>query len=372
MHIVDVTMFHAPASGGVRRYLEAKQHWLRGRHRHTLVVPGAHTSRTGRVWRVAAMRLPGSGGYRFALRQRPWQAALEALAPDVIEAGDPYVPGHAARAAARRLGVPAVAFYHSDLARLAERRLGGLGRRAAGLYLARLYDGFDLVLAPSACMLERLRGLGLTRVGQQPLGVDLERFHPRHRNPGFKAALGLPAHTRLLVFAGRYAAEKNIGVLIRAMAHLGRPYHLLLIGPGMPAVRQPNVTVWSGYVRGRLPAVIASADAFVHAGDQETFGLVVLEAMASGVPVVGCRAGAVAELVVPGTGVLARPRDPRALAGAVADVFDLGVERAGRAAREVAVTRWAWSAVLPGLIGHYRSLIGAQARRAPTPADASA
>lgn len=372
MHIVDVTMFHAPASGGVRRYLEAKQHWLRGRHRHTLVVPGAHASRTGRVWRVAAARLPGSGGYRFALRPGPWQAALEALAPDVIEAGDPYVPGHAARAAARRLGVPAVAFCHSDLARLAERRLGGLGRRAAGLYLARLYDGFDLVLAPSACMLERLRGLGLTRVGHQPLGVDLERFHPRNRDAGFKAALGLAAHTRLLVFVGRHAPEKNIDVLTGALAHLGQPYHLLLIGPGMPTVRLRNVTVWSGYVRGRLPTVIASADALVHAGDQETFGLVALEAMASGVPVAGCRAGAVAELVTPGTGTLAPPRDARALAQAVADLFDLGVENAGRAARQAAQARWAWSAVLPGLIGHYRSMIGAQLRRPSSPADASA
>lgn len=68
MHIVDVTMFHGPASGGVRRYLEAKQRWLQGRHRHTVLVPAAHASRDGMAQRLPAWRLPGGGRYRFPLR----------------------------------------------------------------------------------------------------------------------------------------------------------------------------------------------------------------------------------------------------------------------------------------------------------------
>lgn len=184
-------------------------------------------------------------GIGFPCAPGPWQATLEALSPDVIEAGDPYLTGWAALAAARALRVPAAAFRHSDLARLAQVRLGGLARRAAGLYVARLYDGSDVVLAPSACRIERLGGLGMTRVAYQGLGVDLDGFHPRFRDAAFKIALGLPADTRLLVFVGRNAPEKNLGVLTEAVERLGKCYHLLLVGPGMPA---------SGRARSRGPS----------------------------------------------------------------------------------------------------------------------
>lgn len=370
MHIVDVTMFYAPGSGGVRRYLEAKHVFLRGRHQHTVVVPGGRRGRDGTVIRLAAPRLPGAGGYRFPLRGRPWAETLVALAPDVIESGDPYRLGWVARAAAQRAGIPAVAFYHSDLARFAEVRLGGLGRRAAGLYLTRLYAGFDRVLAPSRAMVERLHGFGLTHVGLQPLGVDTARFHPRHRDPDLKLRLGLSRDTRLLLFVGRHAPEKNIPLLCAAVRQLGRPYHLLLVGPGMPRTVARNITVWPRFVRSDLPRLLASADAFVHAGDQETFGLVVLEAMASGTPVAGCAAGAVPELVSPETGVLARPRDAGALAGAVDALFACDLQRMGSAARERVEQRWTWSAVLPGLLHQYRIAAGARLREFAPATDA--
>jgi alpha-1,6-mannosyltransferase len=355
VHIVDVTMFCAPGSGGVRRYLEAKHRFLRGQHRHTALVPGARARRSAALVRLPAPRLPGSGGYRFPLRGRYWGAVLEALAPDVIEAGDPYRLGWVALGAARRLGVPSVAFYHSDLARFAQVRLGALGRRAAGLYLGRLYAGYDRVLAPSRCMLERLHGLGVRHAAYQPLGVDVARFHPRLREPDFKVRLGLPPNARLLAFVGRAAPEKNLDVLVAAVRRLGPPYHLLLIGPGMPRLREPRVIVWARFLRRELPAVLASADAFVHAGDQETFGLVVLEAMASGVPVVGCRAGGVPELIAPGTGLLAPPRSAAGFAAAVDGLFRADPLQAGQRARAVAVAQWSWDAVLPGLLAHYRA-----------------
>lgn len=355
MHIVDMTMFYAPASGGVRRYLEAKHRYLRAQHRHTVLVPGMQASRRGALVCLPAPPLPGSGGYRFPLRGRHWMAALEALSPDVIEAGDPYRLGWVALAAARRLRVPVLAFYHSDLARAAQVRLGGMGRRAAGLYLGRLYGGYDRVLAPSHCMLARLQDLGVERAAYQPLGVDVHRFHPRRRDASLKARLGLRPDARLLVFVGRAAPEKNLDVLVSAVRRLGRPYHLLLAGPRMPQVRAPNVTVWPRFLRRRLPALLASADAFVHAGDRETFGLVVLEAMASGVPIVGCRAGGVPELVAPGTGVLAPPRSAAGFAQAVDALFRDDPRAAGQRARAVAVARWSWDAVLPGLLAHYRA-----------------
>jgi hypothetical protein len=93
MHVVDMTLFFAPHSGGVKRYLLAKRHFLRSqpRVRHTLLVPGAATTscESGLI-ELASARIPFGGGYRLPLRMRRWAATLEALRPDVIEVADPY------------------------------------------------------------------------------------------------------------------------------------------------------------------------------------------------------------------------------------------------------------------------------------------
>src|SRR3569623_1995743 len=151
-------------------------------------------------------------------------------------------------------------------------------------------------------MADKLRQLGVTRVALQPLGVDTTVFHPRRRDSNLRAELGLAPATRLLIYAGRLAREKNIPVLLEAMRRLGD-------GGARPRP-QRNGSFYPYVSRAEdLARLFAGSDALVHAGDQETFGLVVLEAMACGVPVVGVQAGGVAELVDPAVGLLARPHD---------------------------------------------------------------
>jgi alpha-1,6-mannosyltransferase len=117
----------------------------------------------------------------------------------------------------------------------------------------------------------------------QPLGVDLQTFHPGARDKGLRAELGIAEDTRLLIFAGRGSKEKNLPVLLKCMQRLGPRYHLLLVGSSMPAVVPDNVSVIDGFCPAATVArLMASADALMHAGDQETFGLVILEAMACG------------------------------------------------------------------------------------------
>jgi len=361
MHLVDTTMFYAPRSGGVRSYLEAKHSWL-GRHtthRHSLVVPGARLSADGDVYHLPAPLLPFGHGYRFPLRRSPWAACLAGLRPDLIEAGDPYVPAWAALEAGRILGIPVIGFYHSDITRLIATRAGAWTAAAARRYVHRLYRHFDLVLAPSQIMAQCLQDAGITRVGVQPLGVDTERFRPERRDPRLKRSLGLDESTRLLIFVGRYAREKNIGALVHAVQQLGAPYHLLLVGPEMPPQLGPRVSVRSSYLEhDQVSRLMASADAFVHAGDRETFGLVVLEAMASGIPVVGVDAGGVAELVQPGSGVLARSAQPGALAEAVDTLFAMDAPALGARARRTAELRWGWDQALRGLLTTYGQLAG--------------
>ena len=363
MHIADVTMFYAARSGGIRRYLDVKHAWLRQRaHRHTLVVP----DRNGCPCDEATLALPSvalplSGGYRLPLGVRRATRDLVRLRPHVIEAADPYHLAWAALRARDKLGTRAVAFCHSDLPRLVADSYGARAERWAARYFTRLYREFDMVLAPSAFLARKLECWGITRVAQQPLGADTTVFHPSKRSADTRASLGVSSGARLLVYAGRFAPEKNIPVLVDAVRALGRPYQLLLIGSGgaLPERLPSNVRVLPFIAeRDQLASMLASCDAFVHAGDQETFGLAALEAMACGLPVVGINEAGVAEIVTPDSGLLVAPRDAHAFADGVARLFagDLFALRAE--ARRVA-ERYAWQPLLEQMLQRYRQIDGA-------------
>lgn len=359
MHIADVTMFYAPASGGVRTYLQAKHQVLA--HvpdlRTSLLVPGAERDSLGNHHTLPALRLPLGQGYRFPLRARPWREALVALAPDIIEAGDPYVTAWAALDAGQRLGVPVVGFYHSDLPRLMGDRFGRQVCRRLKRYVVNLYRRFDSVLAPCQVMADRLREWGLDNVRVQPLGVDLQRFHPRRHDPALRQELGLAPETRLLVFIGRNSREKNIDILLATMKRLGRSYHLLLMGPGMPHQVPSNVTAVDRCCGiHEVARVLASSDAMLHAGTRETFGLIAQEAMASGIPVVGARAGALEENVPLGAGILCRPLDPEAMADACQSLFSNDLAASGRYARRYVERHFSWDSAMKVLLQHYRQL----------------
>jgi alpha-1,6-mannosyltransferase len=214
-----------------------------------------------------------------------------------------------------------------------------------------------MVLTPSRLMRDYLNGLGVQRTALQPLGVDAEIFAPQRRVRNLRRDLGLPANTRLLVYAGRFSGEKNIHVLHGAMQRLGSPYHLLLIGGGRRERPAANVSVLP-YRRDsvELAEWLASADALVHAGSNETFGLVILEAMACGLPVVGTRAGAVPEFVDEQVGMLAAPGEASSMAEAIAGLYERDLGALGRAARARVLTRYTWTHALQQLLATYASV----------------
>jgi len=366
-HLVDVTLFFAPTSGGVRRYLLAKHDWL-SRHtrlKHTVLVPGPRDSGLPYDFmQFASPAIPFGRGYRLPLRMREFRQRLARLTPDLIEVGDPYhLAGNSLRVAKER-GIPAIAFCHSDVVTLATSLIGPPGGRAARRYLADLYGRFDLVLAPSAIIAERLARSGIRGVEVQPLGVDVTTFHPGARDPSLRALLNIPHEARILVFAGRPSPEKRVGDLVEAVRRLGDRYHLVLVGDGSATSRAPNVTHLEYQPDERQVArLLASCDAFVHAGDQETFGLVVLEAMACGLPVVTARAGALPELVDARVGATFEPKDPDDLARQVAALFEGDRDAAGRAARRRAES-YSWDSVFTRMLGRYARLM-AQPAAAP-------
>jgi alpha-1,6-mannosyltransferase len=360
MHLVDTTVFFSPTSGGVRRYLTAKHAWLAAQEpwTHSLLVPGTVTQLDrGGISTIAGTIVPGTFNYRLPLTPGLWSQMLEELEPDLIEVGDAFHPAWCAFRVAQRRQIPAVAFFHSHLPRLVGSRCGSILGKGAAHYLRWIYERFNVVLAPSRVMCDYLRSLGLARVALQPLGVDADVFHPSRRREDLRRELGLSEDTRLLIYAGRFSEEKNIPLLHQAFADLGPRYHLLLIGGG--EYRQPasNITVWP-YRRDsvELATALASADALVHAGTDETFGLVALEAMACGRPVVCIRAGALPELVDDSVGVTAARADSAVFASAVRDLYDRDVNELGQAARSRVLARHTWEKALQQQLVTYAGL----------------
>jgi alpha-1,6-mannosyltransferase len=368
MHLVDTTLFYSPTSGGVKRYLSAKHAWLAAHTawEHTIVVPGRESQlERGGVCTLSGCPVPGTFNYRLPLNPRRWTRLLDALEPTLIEAGDAFHPAWCAWTVAQRRGIPVAGFYHSNLPQLAGARfLGSFTEPVIRRYLRSLYERLDVVFAPSRVMCAYLNELGVAHVVHQPLGVDAEVFSPLRRSGTLRECLGLPAQARVLVYAGRFAEEKNLPVLLQAFAHLGAPYHLLLIGGERRARPAANVTMLP-YRRDSLELAqwIASADALVHAGTKETFGLVILEAMACGRPVVAARAGAFPEFVDDSVGMLAEPDSASAMAEAIAALYERDLETLGAAAREHVLRHFTWNRAFHAQLTAYASLVGA--RRVP-------
>ncbi|MFL5296320.1 MAG: glycosyltransferase [Phenylobacterium sp.] len=370
-HLIDTTMMYAPRSGGVKRYLTAKRAWLEGYRpdiRHTLVVPGAQTrAENAGLVTVSAAKLPFGDGYRMPASPTKWATVLRLLRPDIIEAGDVFVPGHAAMEAGEALGVPVVGFCHTDAPTLAALHLGEWAEQPTFNFWAQAYQRFDAVVAPSHHTAARLAEAGVERVSVQPLGVDLKLFQPGRGDRGkLLKRLGFPANSRLLVFAGRPAREKNIESMVAAVEMLGGPYRLVLIGAGKDI--RPSARVASlDFEREpeTLAGVIASCDAFIHANENEMFGLVVLEAMAAGLPVVGPNKGGVGEIIDGEIGQLSNGVDPASLAEAVEALFARDLEALKHAARHRAETRYSWDQTFEGLTRIYAELLEARPRRTP-------
>ncbi|MFL6658384.1 MAG: glycosyltransferase [Massilia sp.] len=366
MHLTDITMFYAAEGGGVSTYLNAKAAWLRQRSRvrHSILSPNICTAPgTPALVNVPGWTLPGIPGYRMPLAVGASARSLRCLQPDLMEVGDAGPAAWSTLRVKRELGVPAVAFYHSDLPRLVQARLGNVASHAVRRYLAQLYRRFDLVLAPSRLMVQQLADMGVAGALHQPLGVDTTLFAPARRGKALRYQLGLAPETRLLVFAGRFSVEKKLGLLIEAVSRLGRPYHLLLIGGGAPLPAAPRVSVLP-FLRDQqeLACVLASCDALVHAGDSETFGLIALEAMASGLPVVATCGGAVAELIDEGCGMLVQPNCAASLAAGVDALFGADLPQLALAARARACAQYEWNIIMPQLMRRYAALLAAGQR----------
>lgn len=157
--------------------------------------------------------------------------------------------------------------------------------------------------------------------------------------------------------------EKKLKVLIDAVRKLGPLYHLLLVGGGgeLPRCAQLSVLAFQRDQR-VLAHLLASCDVLVHPGDGETFGLIVLEAMACGLPVVGTRGGSVAELIDDSTGVLVPPNSVDGLAQGIEAIYGMDLAAMAHAASRKACAQYDWNRIMPQLMNRYAGLLASRAR----------
>jgi phosphatidylinositol alpha 1,6-mannosyltransferase len=373
VRIAYVTESFPPDVNGVAQTaLRVAEHLARRGHEPLVIAPepAAGQARPDDslgypVVRVPSMPIPRYPQLRVGLPGPRVQAALAAHRADLVHLAGPFVLGASGCAAARRLGLPMVAVYATDMAAYARTyRAGSIGQRVCWRRLRRLHNAAGRTLAPSSASAADLLEHGVERVWVWGRGVDTSRFSPAKRSDGLRDRLA-PSGEVIVGYVGRLAAEKRLD-LLSEVAALPR-VRLVIVGGGpaeAAARRALPGAVFLGPLEGdELAASYASLDVFVHSGPHETFGNTLQEAAASGLPVVAPAAGGPLDLVDDGvTGFLVAPGDAAALAGAVARLAADPVLRAaqGKAAR-LAVAGRTWPARGDELIGHYLAVLEATA-----------
>ncbi len=243
---------------------------------------------------VPGLPLPGYPGLRFGLPSvRRVAQRFEQAAPDVVHVATEGPLGVAASWVARRMRIPVVSSFHTNFHRYGGYYGLGALRSAAVRYLRAFHQRTHCTLAPCADAAERLTALGFRRVGEMGRGVDTVRFDPARRSPALRATWQAGRHDPVVLYAGRLAAEKNLDLAIRTFysmqVEVPRARFVLVgDGPLYESLRREHPGfIFCGTQRGTaLAEHFASADIFLFPSLTDTFGNVVLEAMASGLAVV--------------------------------------------------------------------------------------
>ena len=323
-----------------------------------------------RVYSVRGFPFPASPDLRMALPGPQLRRVLRDFAPQVAHFLHPSIFGLAAWLQARHAGLPTLVSWHLDYGQIARHWRAGpfhAGAIAPGINLLTrvILNRADCALAPSRSAQQHLRRIGVTApVGLWRRGVDSERFHPRHADSAMRRRLAAAAPQDLLLLAvGRLSAEKGLEQLrpvLRAIP--GAQLALVGEGPLRPRLEAHFAGLpvrFTGALSGReLSRAYASADLFVFPSHVESFGLVLLEAMASGLPLVAARTGGAPELLREGHNGFSFAVGDQAglLAGVQCLAADAELRRRmGRAARADAESR-GWPAAMDELIARYERL----------------
>ncbi|HXE39754.1 MAG TPA: glycosyltransferase [Azonexus sp.] len=388
MRILMVSDVYFPRVNGVSTSIETfrrtlAEHGIEVR----LVVPryGDEAEEAG-VVRVAGRPVPGDREDRLVGWRAMHRAVLEAARDcDLIHIQTPFIAHYAGLKAARRLGLPVVATYHTlfeeYLQHYAPFLPAGWLKEQARAFSRRQCNALDGVIVPSTAMCQRLDAYGVSvPLHVLPTGIPTSRFAGGN-GPAFRYRHGILSTRPVALFVGRVAHEKNIGFLLEALTHARRTRPDLLFvvageGPAMAdlatqvkALGLRDAVQFIGYLdrSSELPDCYAAADVFIFASRTETQGLVLLEAMAAGLPVIALAEMGTIDILAPARGAISPPADAPAFGAALADF--LNRPTAWRHLRRDAAAyagEWSDGAMASRLAGLYRELAGRE-NVAPVP-----
>ena len=356
-----------PKVDGVSKSAFLTLSYLRQTGREVIVfAPDISPSNIGntRIVPLRSIGFPGVPETRMALPNPRIAWELHNFKPDIIHMFSPALMSVSGMANGRHLNVPVIANYQTDLPGYSKIYGYGYMENVVRNWLKYVHNGCHLTLAPSQHTVDELRSHGYKRLRSWGRGVDIERFNPTHRNAEWRAKLlnGRDPSSLLCVYVGRLATEKRVDLLIEVAKLPG--VALTIIGDG--AQRQELETYFAGtdthftgYLLGDdLSAAFASADVFLFTGPNETFGQVIQEAMASGLPTVVTNRGAVRDLILEGeTGFICEDI-PEAFAARIRQLNENPFlrKRMSNRAREIAEQR-PWESIMAQLETHYTEAI---------------
>jgi 1,2-diacylglycerol 3-alpha-glucosyltransferase len=319
-------------------------------------------------------------------RIRRHHARLHAADFDLVHIHTPFIAHYAGRALARRLGVPALASYHTFFEQYLDKYIplvpSSWMRYAARSFSAAQCGDVDALAVPSQAMLDVLMDYGVSTAAEVvPTGIDLDKFH-RGDGAGFRSRYGIPPERPMLLYVGRLAFEKNCEFLLRMLVRVRAavPDVLLVIAGEGPARRQlegltrqlgliENVR-FVGYLNrdGSLEDCYAAGNAFVFASRTETQGLVLLESLALGTPVVATAVMGTREVLQDGEGCLIAEDDEADFADKTIGLLtDRALHAALVAKARPYAERWSARAMAERMLALYTSICDLERVRRAAP-----
>lgn len=322
MRIVIASDLHWPTINGVASFGRNIARGLTDKGHDVIVIAPSQTGQTYReydqnhwVHRTVSVPFPFYQNLRISVNPTVQvKNIIERFEPDLIHIQTPLGVGRAALAAAKKLDIPVVATNHAMPENLIDnlRLLAPFARPISYLikeYGSRFYNNMDYVTLPTQAAIDMLNN-GDLKVPNVPIsnGIDLSRFHPKDEGDNLYKRFDLPTNLPIVLYTGRLDAEKHLSVLVRAFTSVIRdvPAHLLIVGHGNDADNLKALTreldiarhvTFTGRVTDDdLPRFYRIADVFVMPSPAELQSLTTLEAMASGLPIVAVKAGALIEL----------------------------------------------------------------------------
>ena len=368
MRVAIVTESFLPHVNGVTNsVLRILEYLQSANHQALVIAPSAEdmpTSYAGHPVRsTTALALQNilPVGMPMGLPQKRLEHLIDGFAPDVIHLASPFALGNYAAKIGKKLGIPTLSVYQTDLGGFAKQYGFGGAEKSLQKILYRIHAQTDRTLAPSTSACLDLHLADVPNVYLWRRGVNGELFNPSKRNRQLRDQWRNHDQNKLIVgFVGRLAQEKRVSDLAAIASDPN--LQLVIVGEGphrKKLVQQLPNAIFLGFKSGEeLAEIYASFDLFIHPGPRETFCQAVQEALASGIPCIVPTTGGPADLVTNGrTGYVVNTSDENELR----KIIQLHHARLDRKQMRIAardsVSSRTWSSINKELINHYQELI---------------